>query len=49
MYCGAVVACYDVASCEVAQVADSTSEVALEDEHVSGEVEFFAFAEVCFI
>lgn len=47
--CGSVGACYDVAACEVAQVADSASEVALEDEHVSGEVEFFALAKVCFI
>ena len=49
MDCGSVGACYYVAACEVAQVADSASEVALEDEHVACEVEFFVFAEVCFI
>ena len=49
MDCGSVCACYDVAAGEVAQVAYSESEVALEDEHVACEVEFFVFTEVCFI
>ena len=49
MDCGSVGACYDVAVCEVAQVADSASKVALEDEHVACDVEFFVFAEVSFI